>query len=492
MKRMHVEKYIWAAAAALFCVLASAGAVIYAKTRETVQADAFAALILALAAVYLAYVFAAILWIDQGRMQSNDNGRTGTRLLLSAIILSGLAARIYAGLSIAGYPTDMTCWTSWSQTAVNGGLFNVYENSTFLDYPPGYLYILYLLGLLGNKIGLEIFPPACNLLLKTPSIIADMAMVFVFFRIGSRKINSQTGLVAAMLYAANPLIILDSAAWGQIDAILVLAVAGYLFALYKNRITMASVIFAIGLLIKPQMLFFGPVLAVVFIKYVVRNGIIKGAKVFFTGFISAAAVFAAVVMPFALGKEPLWILGKYMGAIESYNYITLNSANIYGMLGLNWVPTEAIRLGIPLSVWGMMGLSFAVIVYFIMAFLNKRNSDIFILTAFLMTGIYVLGLKMHERYIVPVIAILLIAYIHDNRSSLMSLFGIISAAAFVNVAQVLAVVHIPPGDLLFRIASGTIAAGYIAMLAICIKSTIDSRKALPDGISDGETRPEHV
>ncbi|MFO7611172.1 MAG: glycosyltransferase 87 family protein [Clostridia bacterium] len=492
MKRMHAEKYIWAAIAAVFCVLASAGAAVYAKTRETVQADAYAALILVLAAVYLAYVFAAVLWTDPRIPQANDNGKAGSRLLLSAIIISGLAARIYAGLAIAGYPTDMTCWTAWSQTAVNGGLFNVYENSTFLDYPPGYLYILYLLGLLGNKIGLETFSPAYNLMLKMPSIIADMAMVLILFRIGSRKINSQTGIVAAMLYAANPLILLDSAAWGQIDAILVLAVVGYLFALYKNRITMASVIFAIGLLIKPQMLFFGPVLAVVFIKYVARNGIIKGAKVFFAGFISAAAVFTAVVIPFALGKEFFWILGKYMGAIESYNYITLNSANIYGMLGLNWVPTEAIRLGIPLSVWGMMGLSFAVIAYFVLAFLNKRSSDIFILTACLMTGIYVLGLKMHERYIVPVIALLLIAYIYDKKSSLLSLFGIISAASFANVAQVLAIVHIPPHDILFRIASGTITAGHLVMLAICIKATIDSRKVISDGISDGDIRSETV
>jgi hypothetical protein len=92
----------------------------------------------------------------------------------------------------------------------------------------------------------------------------------------------------------------------------------------------------------------------------------------------------------------------------------------------------------------------------------------------MITGIYTFGLKMHERYIFPVIAILLIAYIYDNKKSILAKFSVLSTAVFINVAQVLALIHIPNDDLIFKICSGLIVAAYIWITVFCFRDAVRS------------------
>jgi Gpi18-like mannosyltransferase len=368
----------------------------------------------------------------------------------------------------------MACWTSWAGDSAGKGLFQFYTATAFCDYPPGYIYILHIVGTIGNLLGIQAGSAAYELLLKTPSILADLAMSYILYRLCIQKLKPTMGLIIAFLYAVNPLVILDSAAWGQIDSILMLAVAGYLIALYRKNIIWASLLFTIGLLIKPQMLLFGPVLAVVFIKYISERGWGQAIKVFFISIVSSLALFAAAVFPFTGDMPWYWVFEKYVGTIGSYNFITLNSANIYGMFGLNWEPISTVKLGLSLGTWGIIGLGLAVALYFVLSFINRNNKNIFMLTAMLITGIYTLGLKMHERYIFPVIAILLIAYIYDNKKSILVKFSIMSTAVFINVAQVLALIHIPKNNLIFIICSGLIVVSYIWITVFCFRYAIIS------------------
>lgn len=419
--------------------------------------------------------------------------RTG---MIIVILIFAFIMRIYIGMMIDGYPTDMACWTSWSVDSAGKGLFEFYSVTAFCDYPPGYIFILHIIGSIGKILGIEAGSDAYNLLLKMPSILADLVMVWMLYRMCLKKLKPTMGLIIGFLYAVNPLVILDSAAWGQIDAIIMLAIAGYLLALYKKNIIGASIFFTIGLLIKPQMLFFGPVLAVVFIKYIGERGWVKSLKVFLISVFSSLAVFAAVVIPFTGDKPWYWIFEKYIGTIGSYNYITLNSANIFGMFGLNWVPTDTVKLGMSLGIWGIIGLAVTVTLFFVLSFINRDNKNIFILTAMLMTGIYAFGLKMHERYIFPVIAILLIAYIYDNKKSILTKFIVMSTAVFINVAQVLALIHIPKKDLIFIVSSGLIVAVYIWITVFCFREVIrsfkDSRVNLMEASDEamGFSKPE--
>lgn len=471
MKKDLKERLLWFIVPVSLVLLLAAGILFLGNFSEPLSGD-FVTVILGISLGYILFLMWALYTLDEKTLKANPKGKGG--LTIAAILVFALIVRIYMGLMISGYPTDMACWTAWSHAAEGSGLFKIYSSTSFLDYPPGYIYILHIIGSTGRLLGIEYGTDVYNLMLKIPSIIADLVMAFILYRLCAKRLKHTMGLIIAFTYALNPLILLDSAAWGQIDAILTLAVAGYLLALYKDKIIWATILFIIGLLIKPQMLFFGPVLAVVFIQYIIKKGWGQSLKVFFISLFSGIALFALVVFPFTGDKPWYWIFEKYIGTISNYNYITLNSANIYGFFKLNWMPTEIVKIGLPLGTWGLIGLIATVLIYFVLGFINRDKKNIYMLTAVLMTGIYAFGLKMHERYLFPVMAVLLIAFIYDNRKSILSQFTILTTAIFINVAQVLAVIHIPPDDIVFRISSAAVVGVYIWMVVVCYKDVVKS------------------
>jgi Gpi18-like mannosyltransferase len=377
MKKPEIKKNIWPVSMAAFLIFLIIGIFLLPDGKDSMS---FNGLILVIAAIYVAYILFAAFESERDDFNPFSDSMKKAVAIMIFVTAAALILRVMIGLAVPGYPADMSCWTAWSQAAAGGGLFSAYENTTFLDYPPGYLYILHILGSLGNMLGIECGSSSYNLLLKIPAILADLGMSWILFGIGKREKNIKLGLLIAVLYAINPLTILNSAAWGQIDSILTLAVAGYFILLHRKRIFAATLVFVAGLLLKPQMLFFGPVLAVVFIKHLSEDGVKAGLKTFLLSFTGGAALFVITVLPFSISKEWTWILDKYMGTINSYPYATLNAANVFGMLKLNWQSLETILWGLKLSTWGMIGLAFSVTVYFIIAFMNKRKENIFILS----------------------------------------------------------------------------------------------------------------
>lgn len=470
MKSFPKNKLVWLTIISLVLLTVAAGIFLLPEESD------FLTMILVVSTIYLAYIIFSM--YESFRADDSllaESGKTALAILISATI-AGLVLRALIGLAIPGYPADMSCWTAWSQAAAGSNFFSAYQNTSFLDYPPGYLYILHILGSLGNLLGIECLTPAYNLLLKMPAIIADIAMGWIIFSISKKENILRIGTVMAVVYIINPLTILNSAAWGQIDSILTLAVAGYIILLYRNRIFAATLVFSAGLLLKPQMLFFGPVLALVFIKYIISNGWFKGLKTFILSLLGGAGLFVAIVLPFAIGKEWTWIFSKYMGTINSYPYATLNAANTFGLLKLNWKPLETVFMGRPLSSWGMLGMIFSVLIYFIISFLDKDENDIFLLSSMLMTGLYTFGHKMHERYLFPIMAVLLVGFMYNRRGTEITAYALVTTALFINVAQVLMVTHIPPDDILYRLSSLAVILSFLLMTAACIVYAVKSRK----------------
>lgn len=480
------EKYLLSLIPLILIAAMAVGIFTLGNPEELMSGD-FTIAILAVAIVYSIFVIWSVFTLE-GKVLLEDR-KSKNRGIIILILLFAFIVRVYISSMITGYPTDMACWTAWSNSAVEGGLFKIYSNVSFLDYPPGYIFVLYVIGNFAKILNIGIGSEAYNLILKAPAIISDVVMGWILYRLCAKKLLPTMGLVIAFLYIFNPLVILDSAAWGQIDSVLTLAIAGYLLFLYKENIIAATLVFVAGLLIKPQMLFFGPVLAVVFIQYVVKNERMKALKVYLISLLSGIALFALVVIPFTQGRPWYWIFEKYMGTINSYNYITLNSANIFGLLGLNWMPTSTVKFGLTLGTWGIIGITATVLLYFVLGFINRDRKNIFILTATLMTGVYAFGLKMHERYIFPVIVILLIAYIFDNKRSILVKFSVLSTAVFINVAQVLAMIHIPPDDIIFKVSSGLITAVYIWMVVFCFKEVVRSHR---ESKIKGSAKPEEI
>ena len=70
----------------------------------------------------------------------------------------------------SGFKVDLQSFQAWAGNLASEGLPGFYERDFFHDYTPGYLYVLFLVGLVGNAVG------HIGDLIKIPPIFADVGL----------------------------------------------------------------------------------------------------------------------------------------------------------------------------------------------------------------------------------------------------------------------------------------------------------------------------
>ena len=111
---------------------------------------------------------------DAGR-RAGPGSRCGTRSSRLAVLLAlGLALRLiiaYVLLPGSGFEVDLGSFSVWALELARNGPWGLYDRPIFVDYTPGYLYVLWALGLVTQALGIPI-----GELLKLPAIVADLAL----------------------------------------------------------------------------------------------------------------------------------------------------------------------------------------------------------------------------------------------------------------------------------------------------------------------------
>ena len=82
------------------------------------------------------------------------------------IVAAAFLLRICAALIWHGHETDMACFSAWADDIFQNGFRAFYSSESFSDYPPGYMYILYIIGAVRS-----IFHIYGEWLIKIPAII---------------------------------------------------------------------------------------------------------------------------------------------------------------------------------------------------------------------------------------------------------------------------------------------------------------------------------
>ena len=108
---------------------------------------------------------------DRGRGASRRSGGTPAAIPSVAILLlAALALRLiiaYVLFPASGFKNDVGAFTSWALTLAHAGPGGFYGSAGFADYPPGYLYVLWLTGKVDATPG--------YVLLKLPAILKAWA-----------------------------------------------------------------------------------------------------------------------------------------------------------------------------------------------------------------------------------------------------------------------------------------------------------------------------
>lgn len=372
------------------------------------------------------------------------------------IIAAAAAAfllRIIIAALYRGHEQDMGCFDAWSYDVFNGGINAFYASEGFHDYPPGYMYVLYVIGFIRHII--PVSGGALYALIKLPAIVCDILIGYIVYKIAAKKYSSAISTVFAALWLFNPVSILNSAVWGQVDSVYTLFAVLMLYFLTEKKLYVSYFMFAICLFIKPQALILAPVLIGGFIENVILDDF--SAKKLLThigiGLCAIAAIFL-LALPFGIGN----VVDQYIKTIGSYPYHTVNAFNFWGAIGKNWIALTTLS-EILRNVF-IAGISLY-IVYIVLK--SKRESKYYFAGAIITFLVYMFSTRMHERYAFPAVVLLIITFISMTDIKTCGILSLITASQFFNTAWVLFVYQTDMNKYAF---SPVVAVASIINLAI--------------------------
>lgn len=448
-----------------------------------------------LAAIAAGYVLLAVALAKQAEREDKrlpERPEKAPRTQLVALLLAALGTRMAAALLIPGYGVDIGCFTSWANMMAELGPTGFYPSDVFSDYPPGYMLVLWPIGLLGRLMGTG----ATEWMVKQPAILCDVATVFLLYRQASKRMDERAALLMGVLYALNPLTYATGAAWGQIDSLPALFIMMTVLWAMEGRWSVALPVYVTAVLMKPQALMFGPLGLVAALVALIGRRDRKERVSFVKGTLWSVAVAAAVILPFSVRMGGLgWIVSLYAGTMSYYGNATINATNLYFLFGKNWGAPEAAaslpmkliaclswlvpvlfyvlkrpwvsdktrasgadsgwlrRGGLPagacavalllaalplsLSALGtvMMVLSFVLVAG--LQILSRDAGTLPLLGGVMLVAFYFSGVMMHERYIFAAVPLLMLAYVHKRDKGLFYLMLAVTVLAFLNVSVVL-------------------------------------------------------
>ena len=199
----------------------------------------------------------------------------------------------------------------WYETLKeNGGLLAI--GMDIGDYMPPYFYILALLTYL---------PISDLFAIKMVSSAVDIVLaIFAANLAADGERASRRWLAAYCIVLFLPSVFLNSAVWGQCDAIYVSALLAFLYFVRRGRSNAAVLAFSISFVFKLQAVFFAPLLLLFLLKRWVR----------WKSLWILPAVYLAACLPAAVMGRSLWdLLTVYFSQAGQYNLLAMFLPNLY-------------------------------------------------------------------------------------------------------------------------------------------------------------------
>lgn len=369
-------------------------------------------------AIYILLIVAAFLVIRRKKSKLNASRES---LILILVLGFALVFRLATASIIEGWPNDISANKYWANNAALG--LSEFYNRGWCDYPPLFIYVLAFIGKLASISWLQ---PFFTLLIKLPSILADIVTSYMIYKLAKKQLKAELAILACAVYVFNPAVYIDSTVWGQVDSFFTMLVVAALILLMKRKLGLATVFFTASVLMKPQGVFFLPILLFELLK---NRKVKQFAAVIVSGILTAVVI----VLPFAIKQEPLWIFKLYLGTAGEYPSAAMNALNFFSLIGANFVDGSNVPFLFSYNTWGLI---FDVIILGISAFIYFKGRHIAtpLITAVLLnSGAFIFSTKMHERYMFPVIAICLLALVYFKEKRILIIFAGFFGTIFLNI-----------------------------------------------------------
>jgi len=399
---------------------------------------------------------------------------------LLVVLFIGIFIRLIL-VGNSGFIADIAFWKSWSLAAIDKGIVAT-THITNINYPPAFTYVLWVMGkiysLFGDPHNFNDFWRDNNfgflLASKSIAIISDIAiavLIYWFFKqknllktlgatipdgiklkivsapspirnliTGIRNfLSGNLPLVLAAVFFLNPVVILDSALWGQVESF------GFLFTLiaitflFHKKPLAASILFVIGTQMKLQNIIYIPLFYLFIWRTYDLRTLIKSLAV-------AAVTFFILYIPFIFAND----MGKVLDLLtvngDYFPYLSLNAHNIWwvvsGAQGMS-VNDKITILGIiNAKTIGLLLFSGVYLLNMILLYKKPTNRNFLLTLAVAIFGFFLFTTESHERYSYPVIVLLLFLYPFLNPKELIQkkfpwyfwmLYAFLTVSIFLNI-----------------------------------------------------------
>jgi Gpi18-like mannosyltransferase len=244
------------------------------------------------------------------------------------------------------------------------------------DYMPTYLYLLALFTYL---------PIPGLYAIKLISTVADLVLaVFVMKIVNLKYTDEAYGLTAYAVILLLPSVFLNSAVWGQCDAIFTSALIACVYYLMQGDDRKSMLAFSISFIFKLQAVFLAPFLLLMLIKQKIRP----------VNLLIIPLVYILSIIPAVIMGRSFWaLLTVYYSLAGQYKMLAMFLPNLY-----TWLPEETPEYIGKAAVL----LAGALVLLTLYAFCRKRfrvTPELFIALAlfYALFVPYILP-HMHERY----------------------------------------------------------------------------------------------
>ena len=374
------------------------------------------------------------------------------------IVVVGLLLRLILCALYRGHDSDMGCFIGWGQDIARNGTQQFYwaAGHDWYDYPPGYMLFLGGYSAVLNLFRVDTGTVLGIFLYMLPAIAADLFLSLLLMSFARKqRINNAGALILGGLVFLNPALLFLTGAWGQIDSILTLwLVVSFLLLLdpkpgtvERNRV-LSGAVFGLAVMTKWQALMFGPVYAMAHL-FLVRWGEKEAGKDLRDTVLSALAAFAVILLislPFKGDQGLFWFVDRFMTASAHYDYATVEAYNYFAFCGANWKRAGEYILPNVLTFkqFGTVAILLAILCGF-MTILRRRQAQksldstlsedkgfLFLAASLIMALIFTFGHYMHERYVVPILVMLLFAYAFYKDRRLLLIALLFTVTTFLN------------------------------------------------------------
>ena len=345
-----------------------------------------------------------------------------------------------------GYRADIAFWKGWGLSMADHGIIWLVQNTNF-NYPPAFAYVLWLINktyaLFKNPYVINDYWVTNNILylflFKIITVAADLMIVWLIIKIvktvslranakqsdsmksGERLLRSLHSLamtrpagiaaVLALVYFFNPATLIDGVLWGQVDQLGLLFFLTAIYFLLTDRDIWAAVIFVVGILMKFQNIIFIPL----FYLYIYKK---SGWRKVVNSVAVSTLVFLVIVAPFWLEKQTAILVRLLTINADWFPFYSLHAYNIWWLaaaiqhgFGLTMIDKNLILGVLNAKQVGLLFFSFA---YFISCLLvwYADKEDLFpgliLASSLAVFSFFHLLTESHERYLFPLVALLLI------------------------------------------------------------------------------------